>query len=190
MNRHGRVLLSEIIAVVVACGTVACGDDDEVAETSGAKPKKSTSSGAGGAPNKITASGVGRVKLGETYTELRQQGLVKKIVPGCELDARDTRSAALEAPLTGGVEFTPTSPRKVTYIMIRRDATARGVGVGAKIPAIKAAFPQAKVSTEPSVGGVILVEIPENDGGRLTFAVDPNTKQTVLIGIPGIAFCE
>lgn len=35
-----------------------------------------------------------------------------------------------------------------------------------------------------------MVEIPRTVGGRLTFAVDPTTKKTVLIGIPGIAFCE
>ena len=50
-----------ILALVLAVGAVACGDDDEPAETSGAEPKRSTSSGAGGAPKKITASGVGGV---------------------------------------------------------------------------------------------------------------------------------
>jgi hypothetical protein len=171
-----------ILALVLAVGAVACGDDDEPAETSGAEPKKSTA-------KKITASGVGGVKLDKTYAQLRQQGLVKKIVPGCELAGPDARSAALEAPLKGGVDFTPTSPRKVTYITISGGAKARGVGVGASISEIKAAFPQAKVGGE-SVAGYTLVDIPKNSGGPLTFAVKPDTKKTIAIGIPGMAFCE
>jgi hypothetical protein len=164
-----------ILALVLAVGAVACGDDDEPAQTGGAEPEKIT--------------GVGGVKLGKTYAQLRQQGLVKKIGRGCELGSGDTRFAALEAPLKGGVNFTPTSPRKVTYITISGGAKARGVGVGASISEIKAAFPQAKVGGE-SVAGYTLVDIPKNSGGPLTFAVKPDTKKTIAIGIPGMAFCE
>jgi hypothetical protein len=89
------------------------------------------------------------------------------------------------------VNFTQSTPRKVTDIAIRGGARARGVGIGAKIPRIKAAFPKAKVdrSTE-RVFGITLVKIPKNGGGRIQFAVSTTTKRTTLIGVPFIAFCE
>src|SRR3954470_21001143 len=94
---------------------------------------------------KITPSGVGGVKLGKTYTALHNAGLIGKIHHGCELGGANTRSANLKSPLKGQVNFTLHSPRKVTNITVRGGAKARGVGVGDKIPAIKAAFPKAKV---------------------------------------------
>src|SRR4051812_3393425 len=68
------------------------------------------------APQKITAAGVGGVKLGSTYRSLRAAHLVGPIGPGCELAGPNTRSVRLRSPLKGGVDFTQTSPRKVTSI--------------------------------------------------------------------------
>ncbi len=84
-----------------------------------------------------------------------------------------------------------SSPRKVVDISVREGATARGVGVGATIPQIKAAFPKAKVdhSTDRTFA-LTLVRIPKSGGGRLQFAVDTKTHRVVLIGVPLIAFCE
>jgi hypothetical protein len=142
------------------------------------------------AAKRITAAGVGAVKIDKTFQELRADGLVGRIRKGCEL-AANTRSARLLAPLSGSVNFTQSTPRKVTDIAIRGGARARGVGIGAKIPRIKAAFPKAKVdrSTE-RVFGITLVKIPKNGGGRIQFAVSTTTKRTTLIGVPFIAFCE
>ena len=139
---------------------------------------------------KITADGVGKVKLGKRHSVLRAQGLVGPIGPGCEL-AENTRSAKLKPPLKGQVNYTLSSPRKVTDITITGGAKARGVGIGATIPQIKAKFPKAKVdhSTE-SVFGITLVRIPPDGGGRIKFAVDVNTHKTTIIGVPIIAFCE
>ena len=139
----------------------------------------------------ITPSGVDGVKLGKTYKDLRAQHLIGKIRPGCNLGGPNTRSASLKAPLSGSVDFTLTSPRKVTDISVSGGATARGVGIGATIPQIKAAFPKAKVdhSTDATFG-ITLVKIPKKGGGRLQFAVDTTTKKVTLIGIPFIAFCE
>ncbi len=143
------------------------------------------------AAKKITPAGVGAVKLGKTYEQLREQGLVGKIRKGCELAGPSARSAPLRAPLKGGVDFTPRAPRKVTNIAIRGGARARGVGIGAKIAKIKAAYPKAKVdhSTDETFG-ITLVKIPKGGGGRLQFAVDTTTKKVRLIGIPFIPFCE
>jgi hypothetical protein len=143
------------------------------------------------APKKITKNGVGDVKLGMTFKELRDQGLVGKLRHGCELGGPNTRSARLRSPLRGTVDFTQTTPRKVTNITIRRGARARGVKVGDRIRDIKDAYPKAKVirSTE-DVFGVWLVRVPRNGGGRITFSVPVDTKRIDLIGVPFIPFCE
>lgn len=143
------------------------------------------------AVEKITPSGVGGVKLGMTYKQLREQKLVGKIGKGCELSGPNARSASLRPPLKGGVDFTLTAPRKVTSIVIRGGATARGVGIGAKIPKIKAAYPKAKVdhSTDDTFG-ITLVKIPKTGGGKLQFGVETKTKKVSLIGIPSIPFCD
>jgi hypothetical protein len=144
-----------------------------------------------GAEQKITPTGVGGVKLGKTYTRLREQRLIGRIRPGCELGGPRTRSATLRAPLEGTVDFTLRSPRRVARINIREGATARGVGIGATIEEIQAAYPSAKVdhSTDETFG-VTLVRVPKSGGGRLMFAVDTMSTQVTIIGIPAIGFCE
>jgi hypothetical protein len=71
-----------------------------------------------------------------------------------------------------------SSPRKVAGIALRGGATARGIGIGATIANIKAAYPNAKVdhSTDHTFG-VTLVRIPKNGGGRLQFAVDTRATE-------------
>jgi hypothetical protein len=154
---------------------------------------------AGAAPNRagiakvaaITPAGVGKVKVGETYAKLRAQHLVGKITTGCEAAGPNARAARLLAPLKGGVDFTLSTPRKVTDISIRGGARARGVGIGATIAQIKAAFPKARVDhSTDHLFAITLVRIPKNGGGRLQFGVDTRTHKTVVIGIPFIAFCE
>jgi hypothetical protein len=143
------------------------------------------------AAKKITAAGVGKVKLGDRFGVLHDAGLVGRLRPGCELGGPNTRSARLEAPLKGQVNFTLSSPRRVTDITVRGGAKARGVGIGATIAQIKAAFPKAKVDhSTDDVFGLTLVRIPKNGGGRIKFAVDVDTKKVTLIGVPFIAFCE
>jgi hypothetical protein len=150
----------------------------------------STAIAAQGDP-KITSKGVGGVKLGKTYKALHDAGLIGKIHAGCELGGANTRSADLKAPLKGQVNFTLHSPRKVTDITIRGGATARGVGIGARIKAIKAAFPKAKVdhSTDHTFE-LTLVRVPKDGGGKIMFAVSTKTHKTTLIGVPAIGFCE
>jgi hypothetical protein len=177
MSAHRRRLFASI-AAVVAAGAIAFASGIAPAKTGSAAPK-------------ITAAGVGAVKVGKTHAELRAAGLVGPIRKGCELGGPNTRSARLKPPLTGSVNYTPTKPRRVVDIAIRGGARARGVGIGSKIPAIKAAFPKAKVSHKTEqVFGITLVRIPPNGGGRIQFAVSTTTKRTTLIGVPRIAFCE
>jgi hypothetical protein len=143
------------------------------------------------AAKRITAAGVGAVKLGMTAQELRQQGLIGRLRRGCELGGPDTRSARLLAPLSGSVDFSLSTPRRARTIVVRGGARARGVGIGARIPRIRAAFPRARVdhSTDQTFG-ITLVKIPPNGGGRMQFAVDVDTKRTILIGVPRVPFCE
>jgi hypothetical protein len=140
---------------------------------------------------KITPSGVGAVKIGKTYKQLHNAGLIGKIHHGCELGGANTRSANLRAPLKGQVNFTLKSPRKVTDVTINGGAKARGVGIGDKISDIKAAFPKAKVdhSTDHTFE-LTLVHIPKNGGGKMIFGVSTKSKRVTVIGVPFIAFCE
>jgi hypothetical protein len=140
---------------------------------------------------RITPTRVDGVHLGDTHTDLRARGKVGKIRPGCEL-APNTRSARLLAPLKGSVDYTQSSPRKVDSITITGGAKARGVGIGAKIPAIKAKFPNATVDhSTDQVFQLTLVTTPKRpNGGQITFGVSTQTKRTTIIGVPFIAFCE
>jgi hypothetical protein len=143
------------------------------------------------APQKITRNGVGQVELGMTFQELRDEGLVGRLRPGCELGGPNTRSARLRSPLRGVVDFTQTNPRRVTNITILRGARARGVKVGDRIRDIKDAYPKAKVNRQTEdVFGVWLVRVPRGGGGRITFSVPVDTKRIDRIGVPFIPFCE
>ena len=139
----------------------------------------------------ITPTRVDGVHLGDTHQDLRSRGKVGPIRPGCEL-AENTRSAKLKLPLKGNVQYTLSNPRKVDSISITGGAKARGVGIGAKIPAIKAKFPNAKVTHQTDdVFQLTLVRTPRRpSGGRITFGVSTITKRTTIIGVPFIAFCE
>jgi hypothetical protein len=148
--------------------------------------------GRAAAPAKITPTRVDGVRVGSTFRRLRDRGLVGRLRRGCELGGPDTRSARLRSPLRGQVNFTLTTPRRVTDISVRGGARARGVGIGARIPRILAAFPRARVdhSTE-DVFGLTLVRTPRRpSGARITFGVSTATGRTTIIGVPIIAFCE
>lgn len=141
----------------------------------------------------ITPTRVDGVHLGDTHSDLRARGKVGPIRPGCELGGPNTRSAKLKAPLRGGVNYTLSSPRKVDSITITGGAKARGVGIGATIPQIKAKFPRAKVDhSTDQVFLLTLVRTPKRPQGRgrITFGVSTQTHKTTIIGVPFIAFCE
>jgi hypothetical protein len=166
-------------AAVVALGAAVIGIAQAPAQTGHAAAKR------------ITASGVDGVKLGMTHRQLHDAGLVGRIRHGCELGGPTTRSARLLPPLAGQVNYTLKKPRKVTDITVRGGARARGVGIGATIPRIKAAFPKARVDhSTDSTFGVTLVRVPKSGGGRLMFAVSTTSHKVTQIGIPIIAFCE
>ena len=157
--------------------------------------------GAGAAPADVAPAGsdpvigpkgVGLVKIGKRYETLRRQKLIGKIRPGCELGGPNTRSAKLKSPLTGNVDFTQKSPRKLTNVTVFEGAaTAKGVGIGATIEEIQAAYPNAKVDHgTDEVFRATFVTIPKSDGGRFQFAVEVETGKTSAIGIPYLATCE
>lgn len=140
---------------------------------------------------KVTKDGVGQVKRNMTHKQLRAKGLVGRLQPGCPLGGGATRSARLLAPLRGQVNYTLTNPRLAKIIIVRRGATAKGVGRGDTIPEIKAKFPNARVNKQTEeVFGIWLVTVPKRDGGKFQFAVDADTERITLIGVPIITFCE
>jgi hypothetical protein len=144
------------------------------------------------APATITPTRVDGVRLGMRHSVLRQRNLVGPIQAGCELGGPNTRSARLRPPLKGGVDYTSSNPRRVRSISVTKGARARGVGIGSKIPAIMARFPNATVDHgTDEVFQLTLVQTPERpNGGRITFGVSTQTKRTTIIGVPFIAFCE
>ncbi len=166
-------------AAFVAIGAVAVG--------SAAAPPAHDAAAA-----KITPTRVDGVHLGDTHADLRARGKVGPIRPGCELGGPNTRAARLKLPLKGGVQYTLSSPRRVDSISVTGGARARGVGIGAKIPAIKAKFPNATVDhSTDQVFQLTLVKTPKRaSGAQITFGVSTQTKRTTIIGVPFIAFCE
>ena len=143
------------------------------------------------AARSVSPAGVGAVKLGKTYASLRADGLLGKIAPGCELAGPNTRSAPLRPPLTGSVDLTRTSPRRVRAITVSRGAAARGVGIGARAAAIRRAFPRVVFDRSiETTFGVTIARVPKGGGGRLEFALGAHSKKVVLIGVPRIPFCE
>ncbi len=139
----------------------------------------------------ITATGVGRVKLGRTYGALHSARLLGKVGPGCELEGPNARSAPLRAPLKGSVDLTEASPRKVRTVVITGGAAARGVSIGSKAEAIRAAFPRARADHRTdSVFGITIHRVPKRGGGRLEFAVDTDSERVTMIGVPAIPFCD
>ena len=175
------LLLALSAAALVTAGLLAIG--------SSASPP---ASGAGAPVAKISPVRVDGVHLGDTHADLRARGKVGPIRPGCELGGPNTRSARLRSPLRGSVNYTLSSPRRVDSITVRGGARARGIGIGAKIPAIKARFPNATIDhSTDEVFQLTLVKTPTRpNGGQITFGVSTQTKRTTVIGVPFIAFCE
>jgi hypothetical protein len=140
---------------------------------------------------KITGTGVGEIRLGMTHRALRGAGLVGRMRQGCELGGPQVRAARLSPPLKGSVDLSLRSPRKVVNIAVTGGATARGIGVGSTVRAIRRTFPRAKFdhSTE-GVFEMTLVKVAKRDGGPFQFAVDMKTRKVTLVGIPAIPFCE
>jgi hypothetical protein len=139
----------------------------------------------------ITPQGVGPIKLGARYSDLQAKGLVEPMGPGCEVAGPNTRSARLRPPLKGSVDLTLSEPRRVSSITVYRGATARGVGVGATIQAVKAAFPGAKFDRSgEETFGVTFVEAPRGKGGPIAFAVSTKTKRVEQIAVPDISVCD
>jgi hypothetical protein len=144
-----------------------------------------------GTPKRLTATGVGGVKLGRTYTSLRVAGLLGPIGRGCPLGGPTTRSAPLRRPLKGTVDLTTKTPRRVAVITVSGGATARGVGIGARPAAIRAAFPKMRLDhSSEKVFGITVAHVPKGGGGPLEFAIATTSGKVTLIAVPAIAFCD
>ena len=179
MTARHPMTLAGTAATALAAGVFALGTGAAPAQTGYASAAK------------ITPAGVGAVKLGRKHSVLRAAGRVGPLRPGCELAGPNTRAARLRSPLKGSVDLTRTSARRVANITITGGAKARGVGIGAKLSAIKSAYPKAKVDHgTDEVFALTLVKIPKNGGGKLQFGIDTKTKRVTVIGVPFIAFCE
>ena len=179
-------LAGTIAGIAIGLGAASATGATEHSRDAGAR----ATAAAAAAPS-ITAAGVGAVKLGRTYAALRAAGRLGKIGPGCELGGPRTRSAPLRAPLTGSVDLTLGSPRRVAAVTVTVGATARGVGIGATSAAIRQAFPRARFDHRgDATFGLTFVRVPKGGGGRLEFGVDTKTKRVTVIGVPQIPVCD
>jgi hypothetical protein len=142
----------------------------------------------------ISKHGVGDVTLGATYRHVHRAGLVGRLRPGCELEGPKARSARLEAPLEGSVDFKRGKPRRVRNITITGGtAQANGVGIGATIKQIKHAYPDASVDhgTDATRGfTLVVVQRGRFHASAFAFAVDTSTHHTSRIGIPYLQECD
>ncbi|MHB8693453.1 MAG: hypothetical protein ACYDHH_19630 [Solirubrobacteraceae bacterium] len=138
----------------------------------------------------ITGTAVGSVKLGEPYAQLHAAGLVGPIGSGCSLNV-GSKAARLRAPLTGNVQFGSSKARTVTDISVSAGANARGVTVGGRLSAIRAAYRDVKVdrSTE-KVFGIDVATVHPSGGGKISFAINDKSHKVILIGVPDIPFCD
>ena len=131
------------------------------------------------------------VKVGASYTSLRLAHKIAKATPGCELAGPQARAAKLRAPLQGSVNLTLSRPRRVQTIILTGGAKARGVGVGARFAAIKAAFPGTKLDhSTDNVFQISIARVKKSAGGPISFAVSAHTHKVIQIGIPTLAFCD
>jgi hypothetical protein len=136
---------------------------------------------------KISGAGVDGVKVGASYTSLRNAHKLAKATRGCELAGPQARAAKLLAPLKGSVNLTLTRPRKVDTITVTGGARAKGVGVGSSRAAVKRAFPKARFRRTL---GITIALVPKSEGGTFELSLGPAGKRVDSIGIPHLAFCE
>jgi hypothetical protein len=140
---------------------------------------------------RASAAGAGQVRLGQTYASLRAAKLLGKIGPGCPLAGPNTRSAPLVLPLQGGADLSASSPRRVTGLTIFGGAKARGIGSGATLGRVRAAFPRVVLDhSGDKTLGITLARVPRAGGGPLQFAISTKTHKVTLIGVPRVAICE
>jgi hypothetical protein len=151
-----------------------------------------TAFAAGSAPHKkITGRGIGAVKLGASYTDLRDAGLVGKPLVGCEVAGPTKDAATLKkaSSLRGNVSFSPD--KIITNVTIFKGASVRGVGPGSTLDEVTAAYPDAKVSrTLVKTFHLIEVRVAKKDGGPFTFGIDTDAGKTASVGIPSIPTCD
>ena len=135
---------------------------------------------------------MGKVKLGATHSLAARAGPGRRPAARAASSAAPTRARRASSRRSRArVDYSLTNPRKVQAITIRGGAKAKGVGIGATIPQIKAKFPHAKVDHSlEDIGLFTIVRIPKRDGGRIMFGVDPGTEKTTPIGVPNIPICE
>ena len=136
---YGRLMSPRIPLLIVALAAVtalAVGGAVAPAETGSA------------AAVKITPTGVGGVKIGRTFSNLRNRGLVGPIRPGCEL-APNTRSARLRAGVQGQVNFTQSTPRRVTDMADPRRRQGARSGHRGPHPADQVGLPAGEDRPQP-----------------------------------------
>jgi hypothetical protein len=139
----------------------------------------------------VTSRGVGAVHLGASASALRQKNLIGKLRKGCELEPGQ-RVAPLRAPLRGWATF-GAGGHGVTQLTIEGGAeTARHIAVGSTATQARSAYPNARYeapgTADPFAQGFLWV--PSLAHPKMTFVIEPGSRNVEAITVPAPAFCE
>ena len=105
---------------------------------------------AGTADKKITPKGVGKVKLGALATDLRADGLIGRLKPGCELGGAGHALGAAEGAAQGHASTSREARARSRAINDPRRGGGARRRVGDTLADITAAFPKRKIIRRPS----------------------------------------
>jgi hypothetical protein len=175
----------------VAILTALCiGLSDPPGETALAYPEPHLRRNLAPAPV-VTFKGAGALHLGATVAALHRRHLIGRLRPGCELDPGQ-RIARLRPPLRGSAIFTHPNTRLASLAVTDGAETDRHVGIGSSPSEVLRAYPRAIYrppgATDPFTEGFIWVN--DISHPKLSFIVDPDSRQVSQIDLPRINFCE
>lgn len=139
----------------------------------------------------ITPHGAGGLRLGATVKALHRKGLIGGLRKGCELDAGQ-RIAPLRAPLQGWAVF-ESGHKKLSSFTIEGGAeTASHIDIGSTATEARTAYPtalyQAPGTADPFAEGFLWV--PNTSKPKMTFIIEPDSRQVEAISVPSPSFCE
>lgn len=192
MKRTGflEVSRSALVTLAVGLGALAAPTSATPSETAMAYPEPYLQRDLNPAPV-VTFKGVGALRLGATVAALHGRHLIGRLRPGCELDPGQ-RIARLRPPLRGFAIFTHPNTRLASLAVTDGAETDRHVGIGSSPSEVLRAYPRAIYrppgSTDPFAEGFIWVN--DISHPKLSFIVDPDSRQVSQIDLPRINFCE
>jgi hypothetical protein len=189
-----------LAAATLAAACSSSGDDGEVAASSTSTTvaiTSTTTTAADDTPDLtvITESTYGAIRIGMTFDEAAEAGLLASPVElGCELDS-GSQIADLEAPLDG---YVYGHGGRIENIRTRRRfLTSPGdIELGDPVSKVQSGFADTGYTVEVDKDsveqfGAWFVTVLDGDHEPVfTFDVDPDTEQVTSLGVPYAPGCE